>query len=79
MTDPSSNEAMNPERVIVTDFRCERCGHAPGLWLSDHVAHPLPVVEEAEFVRQVVETAEHNGCGGRILIATEPYRDGGTA
>ena len=64
--------AEHPD-VLVVDFYCEQCGRRPGAWWVDGAKVPLPVPEEAEFVRKVSESTVHDGCGGRLVIATEPY------
>ena len=58
--------------VMVVDVYCDECGHHPGAWMFDDVRTPLPVAEESAYVRYVSEWATHPGCGGRVVIATEP-------
>lgn len=58
--------------VLVVDFYCVECGHRPGKWMLNGVEHALPVQEESSYVRKVAAKATHVGCGGSIVIATEP-------
>lgn len=58
-------------QVLVVGAFCEECGELP-LISPDHELVPFSV-EEIRSKADLYRHAPPGGCGGRILLATEPY------